>query len=601
MAMQLFTFGHPCEHQLRRQCIGGKSCPLCGYPNEWCCSYIKGKINFKRDKPCEGSRCRWNYQHPPQSLFDAVTQVLNESRPIALKIDEGDDKEILALSIDNHHIVDTVQCALQMLRNPPSTYSARVGQLLAYAALRARDTKVFMQLLKTMKKPVDGYILGAYDYLMRGTIPAPLNSSSNTVGGNANNNSVNSGNNNSAGSNQGRAAAKKAGTGSNGNNSSNNNNNDKKEDIADELKSDMVDLMNAALSSGGQLVDREDQHTLQAVFIQSLRSYPKSNKKRQEMLESAVAMFGSKPGPRSTTAAVTAVEQTPPNNISGNSNSPPTTAAVVTNATNNNNNNNNNSAASRAGSVAAATGGAVPGARTVARVVEAAQDENVSVPQRSGSFSNTNNSSGNSGNASYVNVCSAGAGATTAAAVVAAAVAAAGAPSRRPQGTTGSTTPVTPVSTRSKEPCVPTTTIAPTTTVQPTRQQQQQQQQQRPPPPIVGISQLVQQPRQPAACRYEPIRTDLPLPNITLFGGLFGLTTQSAAWAPLGAATSRKTSPPSLPGVVVGSGAATPGLAADMDEKAFRFLSPTTSGVNFFGGIDSLPPEHQLLKGICDD
>uniref|UniRef100_A0A0A9WSD4 Transcription activator MSS11 n=1 Tax=Lygus hesperus TaxID=30085 RepID=A0A0A9WSD4_LYGHE len=56
-----------------------------------------------------------------------------------------------------------------MMRHPPSTCAKRVGQLLAYAAAKTREPKVFMQLLKTMKKPVDGYILGAYYYLTNGT------------------------------------------------------------------------------------------------------------------------------------------------------------------------------------------------------------------------------------------------------------------------------------------------------------------------------------------------------------------------------------------------------------------------------------------------
>ncbi|KAH8614111.1 hypothetical protein ERJ75_000748700 [Trypanosoma vivax] len=308
--MQLFSFGHPCEHQLRRTCIGGLSCPLNGYPDSWCCSFIKGKINFKRDKPCEGVRCRWGFTHPTQLQFDAVTQVLNESRIIASKIDDGDEKEILVFSIDSHHVADTVQCAMQMMHNQPSSCAPRVGQLLAYAALRAGEPKVFMQLLKTMKKPVDGYLLGAYDYLIRGIVPQPISSGSNNgngSNGNSNNNST-----------QGKNAGKK------GNNASSNSNNanEKKEDVSEELKNDMVDLMNAALSSGGQLVNREDQHTLQAVFIQSLKGYPKSNKKRQEMLELAIAKFGSRPGPRSVQAVQGAGATGPSapssNNISAN-------------------------------------------------------------------------------------------------------------------------------------------------------------------------------------------------------------------------------------------------------------------------------------------
>eukprot|EP00758_Cryptobia_borreli_P008102 Tbor_TRINITY_DN5356_c5_g7::TRINITY_DN5356_c5_g7_i1::g.4304::m.4304 len=87
--MQLFEFGHPCEHQLRRTCIGGISCPLNGYPDMWCCSYIKGKINFKRDRPCEGQRCRWNFTHPIQSHFETVTNIINDGRELAGRVDDA--------------------------------------------------------------------------------------------------------------------------------------------------------------------------------------------------------------------------------------------------------------------------------------------------------------------------------------------------------------------------------------------------------------------------------------------------------------------------------------------------------------------------------
>ncbi|TPP52452.1 hypothetical protein CGC21_10215 [Leishmania donovani] len=261
MSMQLFSFGHPCEHQLHRACIGGLNCPLNGYPDTWCCSFIKGKINFKRDRPCEGPRCHWDYVHPSQSQFDEVTQVLEQSRPIAAKLDEASDTDLLSFNISNPHIIDTVQCALHMMRHPPSVCARRVGQLLAYAALLAGDQDVFVQLLKTMKKPVDGYILGAYAFLRQGK--------AGHVG-----------------------SAGKGGSGNGSGVKKQNKKKDGKEDITATLANIMVELMNAALSLGGQLVDREDQHVLQAMLIQALSTYPKSDKRHQEMLEKAVAKFG---------------------------------------------------------------------------------------------------------------------------------------------------------------------------------------------------------------------------------------------------------------------------------------------------------------------
>jgi hypothetical protein len=264
MSMQLFSFGHPCEHQLHRACIGGSNCPLNGYPDTWCCSFIKGKINFKRDRPCEGPRCHWDFVHPTQAQFDEVTQVLEQSRPIAAKLDEAKDTDLLTFQISNPHITDTVQCALHMMRHPPSTCARRVGQLLAYAAVLAGDQDVFVQLLKTMKKPVDGYILGAYAYLTQ--------SKAGGAGG---------------GGEKGAAHQK-------GNNKKQAKRKDGKDDVSATLANIMVELMNAALSLGGQLVDREDQHVLQAMLIKALSTYPKNDKRHQEMLERAIAKFGNR-------------------------------------------------------------------------------------------------------------------------------------------------------------------------------------------------------------------------------------------------------------------------------------------------------------------
>ncbi|KAG5510898.1 hypothetical protein JKF63_06399 [Porcisia hertigi] len=257
MSMQLFTFGHPCEYQLHRACIGGSNCPLNGYPDTWCCSFIKGKINFKRDRPCEGLRCHWDYVHPSHSQFEEVTQVLEQSRPIAAKLDEASDTDLLSFNISNPHIIDTVQCALHMMRHPPSACARRVGQLLAYAAVLAGEQDIFVQLLKTMKKPVDGYILGAYAFLTQGKGASTAGASK-------------------VGSTSAKKQKKKDG----------------KEDITPTLANIMVELMNAALSLGGQLVDREDQHMLQAMLIKALSTYPKNDKRHQDMLEKAIAKFG---------------------------------------------------------------------------------------------------------------------------------------------------------------------------------------------------------------------------------------------------------------------------------------------------------------------
>jgi hypothetical protein len=259
MSTQTFVFGHPCEHQLRRACIGGSSCPLNGYPDSWCCSFVKGKINFKRDKPCEGPRCRWGFTHPTQQQFDSMTQIIAEGRVIAAKLDDSGPNDLLTFQVDNPNTVDTIQCAMHMMRTPPSSCGRKVGQMLAYAAIKTQDSKVFTQLLKTMKKPIDSYLLGAYEYL------TALNG-----GGQA------------AGSGKaGGASGKKS----------------KKDDVMEELRSDIVDVMSSALSQNGQLVVRDDQHLLQAVFINALKTFPK-NKKKQEMLENALAKYGNLSIPR---------------------------------------------------------------------------------------------------------------------------------------------------------------------------------------------------------------------------------------------------------------------------------------------------------------
>ncbi|EKF99298.1 hypothetical protein TCSYLVIO_009780 [Trypanosoma cruzi] len=581
MSLQLFSFGHPCEHQLRRTCIGGASCPLNGYPDNWCCSFIKGKINFKRDKPCEGPRCRWGFTHPSQSQFDAVTHVLNESRPIAVKIDDAEDKEQLTFQIENPHIVDTVQCALHMMRHPPIGRATRVGQLLAYAALRAADPKVFMQLLKTLKKPVDGYLLGAHEYLTSGNLPTAATTTNTTNTGA-----------------QGKTAGKKGSS-------------EKKEDVAEELRNDMVDLMNAALSSGGQLVNREDQHTLQAVFIHALRSYPKSNKKRQEMLELAVSKFGSRPvakiTPAATTAAAGQATTAANNNTNSNNttnhnattntattNSTPshtatlgTAAAVVTAA-----NSTNTATTNAVASVKAATTTIPTTAAAAAAALSAAgggggNNNNVlasggnpsklseTLEEPSTTLSHSGNYHSVNSNSSMVS-------------------------NRRPQAVGGNSTPRA-VSTRNKD----------SSSTSPAKQQplvQESPQRQIPPPPppqpVVGISRVAQQVQQIPPRHYEPIRTDQPLPNVVLFGGLFGLTPQSASWALLGRASCFNSGSAASNAPVLAApscGLSFVEAAGEADDKVLRFMPTSAPGYNFFSGIDGLPAEQQGMKVIYDD
>lgn len=236
------------------------------------------------------------------------------------------------------------------MKHPPSTCAKRVGQLLAYAAVKMREPKVFMQLLKTMKKPVDGYILGAYFYLTNGNnhINSPLltsaanttsttaaggaaASSSNTHASNAASGSANNTNTSTTKSNKKQQHGNAA-------------NKDRKDDVTEDLKNDMVDLMNAALSQGGHLVDREDQHHLQTVFLQALKHYPKSNRKRTEMYEAAMAKFGTK----STRSSANKIDSQREEGCSSNNNNAsvePLSANAASSGTTStaaNNNNNNN-------------------------------------------------------------------------------------------------------------------------------------------------------------------------------------------------------------------------------------------------------------------
>jgi hypothetical protein len=244
--MQLFTFGHPCEHQLRRVCIGGTSCPLNGYPDHWCCSFVKGRINFKRDKPCEGNRCRWGFAHPPTSSFDAVTLVLQEGRACAAKMEEGYGSGAIhggPYTITSPHAADVAHCALNMLRVPPMRVAPRVGGLLAFAAVRAGDAKVFTQLLKTVKKPVDDYLIGAHEYIVATT-------------------------------KEGKGKLSKADAA-----------------VLDDLRNDVLGIMAPALSHQGELIVRTEQLPLQTYYLAALKSATRNKKKNAEALEVATATF----------------------------------------------------------------------------------------------------------------------------------------------------------------------------------------------------------------------------------------------------------------------------------------------------------------------
>lgn len=271
--MQLFTFGHPCEHQLRRTCIGGVGCPLNGYPDMWCCSYIKGKINFKRERPCEGQRCRWNFTHPTQTHFDAVTVVIHEGRQLAAKVEDSGPAHphpavaaggiivpgmvvppppsnnsthpawdmVSVIGTEYAHVGDVVYCGLQMLRNPSAACGRKLGQLFAFGAIKSGDAKAFGQYLKAAnRKTNDLMLMGAYDYLCH---VAP-----------------------------GRAGRKKQG------------------DATDDLRSDLVEHIQNALTHNGALTDKDDQRTLQFIFIQLLKGFTK-NKRKAELLELAIGKF----------------------------------------------------------------------------------------------------------------------------------------------------------------------------------------------------------------------------------------------------------------------------------------------------------------------
>ena len=191
-----------------------------------------------------------------------MTLIIAEGRTIAAKLDDSGPNELLTFHVDNPNTVDTIQCAMHMMRTPPSSCGRKVGQLLAYAAIKTQDSKVFTQLLKTMKKPIDAYLLGAFEYITTGP-----SSSSGAASGPAG----------------GKVAAASAGAGGK---------KSKKDDVLEELRSDIVDVMSSALSQNGQLVVRDDQHLLQAVYINALKTFPK-NKKKLEMLENALAKFGN--------------------------------------------------------------------------------------------------------------------------------------------------------------------------------------------------------------------------------------------------------------------------------------------------------------------
>ena len=171
--MHKFEFGHPCEHQLHRTCIGGQGCPLNGYPKEWCCSFIKGKINFKRDKPCEGNRCRWNYTHPSAADFEVVTGLIAEARAIASRID-ATEAAVESYPVPAAHAVDVLHAAVQYSRHlGRSPHPFHFGRLVAHIALRLSSADVVAQLGRLMLKHPNGEEMacGLVDHVLANPVP----------------------------------------------------------------------------------------------------------------------------------------------------------------------------------------------------------------------------------------------------------------------------------------------------------------------------------------------------------------------------------------------------------------------------------------------
>lgn len=271
----MFNFGHPCEHQLKRVCIGGHHCPLHGYPDNWCCSNVKGRIHFKRDKPCEGPRCRWGYIHPTPEEFDSVTSILSEARLIAGKLEDTSDAS--PLTIDNSHVVDTVLTTLKYMRTPPQSAARRLGFFFAYAAVRSQDGKVFVSLLRPMKRPVDMYLLGAWGFVMQMLKQRDAaHAKATAAGGNATG---------TAGASSSSPAATAAPPATKASPPK------KTDDVVDDLRHDMLDIMAGALSSNGQLLHRDEQVALQAVYIQALQIATRNKKKVAEALAIAQERF----------------------------------------------------------------------------------------------------------------------------------------------------------------------------------------------------------------------------------------------------------------------------------------------------------------------
>lgn len=247
MSMQLFSFGHPCEHQLRRVCIGGTGCPLNGYPDTWCCSFVKGRINFKRDKPCEGQRCRWGFNHPTTQQFDAVHALIVEARSIAARIDDDTaawtaTDPLHDLSLSGQHPTDLALCAMHYVKTGQSRAGRRYGYLFALAALKAGDAKVLHQLLRTCKKPFDSCLVGAWEAVTR----SPPQ----------------------------KGATKLT------------------RQVFDDLREEIVEGLTATLSKDGKLICREEQLSIHPIFVQVLRNVPgRLKKKAGELLEEANTTF----------------------------------------------------------------------------------------------------------------------------------------------------------------------------------------------------------------------------------------------------------------------------------------------------------------------
>eukprot|EP00759_Apiculatamorpha_spiralis_P025652 PhF_6_TR29062/c2_g1_i1/m.42350 len=249
--MQRFDFGHPCEHQLHVTCIGGITCPLNGYPKEWCCSFIKGKINFKRDKPCEGHRCRWNFTHPTQAEFDQVTSMLNDARTMAQRLDAYDQHvENYQLPASSAATLDVLYSAGQLSKNfTRSPVPFVFGRLAALSAVKVSSVDIVATLGRWMIKHGNGgeMACGLIDQILH---MCALNA--------------------------GRDGGQGGGQGA----------------ILRDARHEAVRIVISLLSNGtgAGLVDRPHQGALQTAYIRGIAAHLRG-RKRQEALENAAVVL----------------------------------------------------------------------------------------------------------------------------------------------------------------------------------------------------------------------------------------------------------------------------------------------------------------------